>query len=124
TTIGHILRVDVDLPASFPERPLQSVSLVDGASGPFQLVGNDLMTTASLDFEQTPFYDIVFRVVDGYGGVHDETLRVDVIDEVDPVVPQPIVGTDEADTIVGTPGDDAIFQTLGGDTIDGGDGND
>ena len=50
---------------------------------PFRFVGNELRTTRSLDFEETPSWKVVVRSTDSGGLYITETFQVDVTDEND-----------------------------------------
>jgi subtilisin-like proprotein convertase family protein len=71
TTVGTLSTLDPDAGDTF------SYSLVSGAggfdNGQFTLVGNQLRTAASVDFEAQPFYSIRIRTTDA-GGLNLESV--------------------------------------------------
>lgn len=88
-------------------------------SGTFAVVGDTLVTTRAIDFEQTRSFDISIAAVDPFGGSASTPVVIFVKDEIDY-----FSGTSVSDKISGTAGPDEIHGNGGNDRLSGGTGRD
>jgi hypothetical protein len=85
----------------------------DTDNGTFQIVGNQLQTNGSIDYETQTSHSIRVQTNDGKGGTFEQALTINVTD-INEVVP---VGGDG--TINGTANNDFLFGMANNDTING-----
>ncbi|MCV6595392.1 MAG: cadherin domain-containing protein [Silicimonas sp.] len=107
-----------------------SFSLLNDASGHFEIVGNEIRVRAgqTIDHEATPSFDVTVRVTDQYGATYDEVITLNVQDAGFTYAAgntgETITGSSEEDTITGGSGADVLHGGAGDDSLVGGDGND
>ncbi|MBS0266358.1 MAG: cadherin domain-containing protein, partial [Planctomycetes bacterium] len=74
TTVGTLSTTDADVGDSF------TYTLVSGDVGAFQIVGNELRTAASFDYETQSSYTVTVRTTDAGGLTFDKQFTIDVTD--------------------------------------------
>jgi Ca2+-binding RTX toxin-like protein len=94
--------------------------------GLFKIEGNQLRTTASLDYEIASSHSLNLRVTDATGNSFDKAFNI----AVDDVSERPgsgndvVIGTLLKDVLRSRGGDDQVFALNGNDIVFGGSGND
>lgn len=81
TFVGTLSAVDADGPQSFIYKLVSGSGSTDNQY--FQIVGNQLLTNAGLNFEAKNPYSIRVRVTDGDGLIYEQQLLITVIDAND-----------------------------------------
>ncbi|MDZ4686874.1 MAG: cadherin domain-containing protein, partial [Planctomycetaceae bacterium] len=86
TAVGNLSTTDADNPESFTYALVSGAGSADNAS--FQVVGSQLRTAASLDYEAGPTRSVRVRVTDAGGLTFEESFLISVIDvdEIPPTV--------------------------------------
>ncbi len=116
TVVAQLNATDVDPSMTF------TYLLTDDANGRFAISGSELIVadSASLDYESQTSHQVTISVTDDGGLSAVQSLLIDVNDLVEDVQ----VGTDDPETLVGTDGDETFFGGGGDDIVAGGDGDD
>ncbi len=81
TTVGTLATTDRDASDSFTYTLVAGVGSDDNAS--FQVVGNQLLTNAVLDYETQATYQVRMRVTDGQGLQYEEAFTISATDTND-----------------------------------------
>ncbi|MGO4388427.1 cadherin domain-containing protein [Microvirga sp. 2YAF29] len=116
TVVGTLSALDQDAGDTF------RFDLLSNADGRFTLDGNRILVADSLklDYEQATSHQVIVRVTDKAGAIHDEVLTLGVGD----VLVENVAGSASADRIYGGAGNDRISSGNGNDFIDAGAGRD
>jgi VCBS repeat-containing protein len=86
TLVANLTSTDEDVADT------HTYSLVSNPGNYFTIVGNELRTNASIDFERAQFVPIIIRTNDGNGGIFDRQVTIQIGDQMDTSVPNPDAG--------------------------------
>jgi len=87
TVLGSLNTTDEDT------ADMHTYTLMSNPGGKFIIVGNELRTAGSIDYEANQSFNIVLRSNDGNGGTFDRSFVIQVNDLMDTFTPPPTTGS-------------------------------